>query len=213
MLSKNPENRLTPTECVEFFSTFTSAEKHPWILSKRTKNNIRYRMEHDFAEAPDFEDLPKSDSDYMLKLDKLIKKNVLPTPNAPISTPSPMYGTELDGATKLKILLAGALCLVCMFYVGNFFSSFFASDISQEQGLAIQGPMTVLCCTKCGECLSKRCKDISRERCPKCSASMLQAMKCRDCGKTFPAKDDFYDETGRLKCPFCESGNTSSSIE
>jgi serine/threonine protein kinase/CheY-like chemotaxis protein len=82
-----------------------------------------------------------------------------------------------------------------------------------------KGPLTVVCCHKCGFTYEKRFKDISKEKCLKCKSGVGYALRCKDCGQVFGQrqipKGTNVAKKGLRKvheymygCPKCKSLNT-----
>lgn len=205
MLVKNPELRPTPAECVDFFSALLDTSNHSWAVTPEIipkEPEQQHRMNRNLSKTKATIDFSKT-SLSIQKLEAAAGK----------VEKSFFYKEVSKHKNTIKAIIVAVVCLLMTIYLGTFISSFFTGDNSAPRGVEL-GPMTVLICPKCGEIIKKRCKDVSQERCPKCSTTMVLATKCIKCGKEFYKKegsdagdDDDYDTD---VCP--EGNNNKKSM-
>jgi serine/threonine-protein kinase len=208
MLAKNPDLRPGPEECIDFFSALMNPIKYPWLLMERAKTDMKYRMEQDFHDTNPIAMASEKAEKALERLEHFKKK----AEENSISVPKVKESFIAPDKKIVKIVFLGAACLVIAIYLGVFISSVFGSDDQIYNSKESQGPVTIISCPKCDQVVKKRCKDVSLEKCPECSSPMVLLMECRKCNKKFPAKKEYYDkQDGKVKCPYCESKNTTAS--
>lgn len=220
MLTKNPDLRPKPEECIDFFAALLNPIKNPWLLVEREKTEIKYRMEQDFHDANPIAIASKEAEQALSKLESFKKKaeedslsrQKIKAEESSLSKPRVKNNFIARDKNTVKIVLIGAACLLVAIYLGVFISTFFSSDDPVYNSEESHGPVTTISCPQCGRIVKKRCKDVSLEKCPECSSSMVLLMECRKCNKKFPAKKEYYDkQDGKIQCPYCKSGSTTVS--
>ena len=202
MLVKNPVLRPTASDCVDVFSALLALRKSTLFLQKTLEAEVSELKET----RPEDRDLSDKNPEQMdsEKKEQAIKNliNIKKKAEAAIIIePLPIR----EKTNLLKVVVLMVVCLILFAYAGMFISSFFSTDNASVNSVAL-GPLTVISCPKCGKMLEKRCKDVSKEKCPECSTTMAMALKCVKCSKEFADKEEYYDtKTDSVICPFCKS--------
>lgn len=214
MLVKNPELRPKADKCVEIFSALMDPDKYSWISQKRQNPEVKHRMERDFGynekaivSSAEAEKSMQVLEDFTKQIDLVAGSSSKNQANIA------KEDTVIPKKTNiLKVIILGAVCLFLAILIGAFISSMFTSQESSQNNVKILGPLTIIECPGCKHKLEKRCKDVSKEKCPKCSAVMVMAMECMKCGKRFAGKKQYYDsQSDAMECPSCKSKDTSFS--
>ncbi|MCF6177421.1 MAG: protein kinase [Victivallaceae bacterium] len=200
MLVKNPELRPTPEECVDFFSALLDTSNHSWAVRPEIipkEPELQHRMNRNLSKTNANIDFSKT----ALSIQKLEE--------ATEKVEESFFSKETSKhKNTIKAVILAVACLFITIYLGTLISSFFIGESSAQSGAEL-GPMTVLICPKCSNILEKRCKDVTKERCPKCSATMALATKCIKCGKEFAEKEESDagdgDDHDTGICPACRN--------
>jgi serine/threonine protein kinase/CheY-like chemotaxis protein len=200
MLVKNPELRPTPEECVDFFSALLDTSNHSWAVSPEIipkEPELQHRMNRNLSDTNAPIDFTKTERS-IHKLEEAAEK----VEESFFSKGSFFSKEAAKHKNTIKAVIVAAACLFIMLYLGTLISSFFTGGSTFQSGVE-RGPMTLIICPACNNTVEKRCKDVSTEKCPKCSATMALAVKCIKCGKEFAGKELGDDEDTGM-CPACK---------
>ncbi|HCE44810.1 MAG TPA: hypothetical protein DET40_14815 [Lentisphaeria bacterium] len=199
MLDKNPGNRPSLDEIMEFFSNIldylaarTVAEDKPHE-EKLVKTSVKLR-----------EDLDKLAETTWTVASKCKRRR------------NPFYLSLLKfGIARSAI----SLFLILMF--SSLAGYLFYSDFLDRPEMSPPGALSAVLCDRCTMSYEAIIVDISKDKCINCGGVLSYRQKCDDCGYEFAfkqpvltgeegVKDSIQDDIDLNKCPKCSSLNTSA---